>query len=71
MSEAKALCKELPVISVNKVVEKKIIIGKRGLRRRGRHWGRCPNFCSILRTVVFSPHPTVIETELENEVDTV
>jgi hypothetical protein len=34
MSEAIAQCKEMPVIQVNKVVDKKRIIGKRGLRRR-------------------------------------
>jgi hypothetical protein len=34
-SEAIAMCKETPVIPVNKVVDKKRIIGKKeGLRRR-------------------------------------
>jgi hypothetical protein len=33
-SEAIALCKEMPVIPVNRAVDKKRIIGKRRLRKR-------------------------------------
>jgi hypothetical protein len=35
------MCKELPVIPVNKVVDPKIILGKKGgLTRRRGTWGR-------------------------------
>jgi hypothetical protein len=38
------MCKEMPVIPVDRLVDKKTIIGKNGgPRRRRGTWGRCPH----------------------------
>jgi hypothetical protein len=44
LSEDIAMCKEMPVIPVNKVVDKKRIIGKRRAKEEERHRGSVPRF---------------------------